>query len=69
MENKERTLSTGTVIGLVFIVLGILNLFAFRTYKKTSIETTSRLPGILLITIGVIIIIVRMIRKSGENEI
>jgi uncharacterized membrane protein len=66
MNNKERSVSLGTVVALGFIVLGILNFFAARYYRRTSISTTSLIPGILFISIGVIILIIRAIRKTRE---
>jgi hypothetical protein len=64
MNNKERPIGIGTVVALGFIVLGILNLFASHNYHRTSISTTSRLPGILFILVGVIILIIRTIRNK-----
>jgi hypothetical protein len=64
MGNEERSVSTGTVVGFGFIVLGILNLFATFFYHRTSINTQSRLPGILFITVGVVIFIIRFIKNQ-----
>jgi hypothetical protein len=66
MREKERSVSGGTVIGFGFIILGILNFIASQHYHKTSISSTSRLPGILFILIGLIIIILITIKKSGK---
>jgi hypothetical protein len=66
MNRNERPISLGTVTGLGFILLGILNLFAFMNYKRTSINVTSRIPAILLILTGIIILIVRAIRNNKE---
>ncbi len=66
MSREERPISLGTVAGLGFILLGILNLFAFMNYKRTSINVTSRIPAILLILTGVTILIIRAIRKNRE---
>jgi hypothetical protein len=54
----------GTVIAFGFILLGVLNLFALRHYHKTTFTTI--IPGILFISIGVIILIIRAIRNAGE---
>ena len=64
MDNKERSTSMGTVIAFGFILLGVLNLFAMRHYHKTTFATI--IPGILFISIGVIILIIRAIRNTGE---
>lgn len=66
MGNEERSISTGTVIALGFIVLGMLNLFASRFYHRTSISTTNRVPGFLFIIIGISILIIRAIKKNKE---
>ena len=66
MSNGERSTSTGTVVGFGFIILGLLNLFASGIYHRTSISTTSKLPGLLFITIGIAIFIIRMIKKTRE---
>jgi multisubunit Na+/H+ antiporter MnhG subunit len=66
MNRNERSVSIGTVIGIGFIVLGFLNLFAFQNYKRTHIHVTSRIPGILFILTGITIIIIRTIRKNRE---
>jgi uncharacterized membrane protein HdeD (DUF308 family) len=62
-RNNNRQTSLGTVIGFAFILLGILNIFASRFYHRTSINTPSKIPGILFILIGLTIIIVRALRK------
>jgi hypothetical protein len=66
MDNKERTTSMGTVIAVGFILLGILNLFASRHYRRTTFSAAGILPGILFISIGVTILIIRAIRKTRE---
>jgi hypothetical protein len=66
MNKDERSIGTATVIALGFIVLGILNLFAVLSYHRTSIKTNSRIPGILFITVGLVIIIVKMIRRAKK---
>jgi hypothetical protein len=65
MNDKERYPGTGTVIALGFILLGILILFAHH-YHKTSITTRSRIPGLLFILTGAIILIIRAIRKTRD---
>jgi protein-S-isoprenylcysteine O-methyltransferase Ste14 len=64
--NDNKSISTGAVVALGFIVLGILNLFASLHYKKTSLNTTSRWPGIIFIATGIIILFVKMTRKRGD---
>jgi len=64
MRNEERSVSTGTVVAFGFIILGILNLFATFFYHRTSINTQSRLPGILFITVGVVIFVIRFIKNQ-----
>jgi len=64
MDNKEGSTSMGTVIAFGFILLGVLNIFAVRHYHKATF--TSIVPGILFISIGVIILIIRAIRNTGE---
>jgi hypothetical protein len=66
MENGERSTSTGTVIGFGFILLGILNVFASGMYQKTSFSSASKLPGLLLIIVGVTMVIIKMIKKTRE---
>jgi hypothetical protein len=66
MSNKDRSVSIGFIIGVGFVVLGMLNLFATEYYRKTAISSTSRIPGILFILTGIIIIIIRTIKKPGE---
>jgi hypothetical protein len=63
MDNKEWYHNTGTVVALGFIVLGLLNLFSFLHFNKTHINAKSALPGILFISIGIVVLIVRAIRK------
>ena len=64
MDNNERKISLGTVISLGFILLGILNLFASGKYRRTTFSTASILPGMLFISIGVIILIIRANKKE-----
>jgi uncharacterized membrane protein HdeD (DUF308 family) len=66
MSRDERSISVGTVIGVGFIVLGILNLYASLNYHKTTINTPSRIPGILFIAVGITIIIIKTIKKTRE---
>jgi hypothetical protein len=66
MNNKERSTSMGTVIAFGFILLGVLNLFASRNYRRTTFSAAGIIPGILFISIGVTILIIRAIRKSRE---
>ena len=66
MENGERSISTGTVVAVGFIVLGLLNLFATGFFKRTALSHTGKLPGLLFISIGAIILIVRVIRRNRE---
>jgi hypothetical protein len=66
MENGERSTSTGTVIAIGFIVLGLLNLFATGFFKRTALSHTGKLPGLLFISIGVVILIIRAIKKNRE---
>jgi hypothetical protein len=66
MSDRERSTSLGTVIAFGFILLGILNLFGALNYRKASPVSTSRIPALLFITTGLIILIVKAIRKSGK---
>jgi hypothetical protein len=66
MENGEKSTSTGFVIGIGFIILGLLNLFATGFFKRTALSHTGKLPGLLFITIGAVILIVRAIRRNRE---
>jgi hypothetical protein len=66
MSKGERSTSIGTIIGLGFIVLGFLNLFATLKYHKTSLNTASRIPGMLFIAVGITIIIIKTIKKTRE---
>jgi hypothetical protein len=54
------------VIGFAFILLGILNIFNSAFYHRTSINTPSKLPGILFILIGLTILIVRALRNMKD---
>ncbi len=66
MSNDEKSTSTGTVIGFGFIILGLLNLFATSFYQRTALSHTGKLPGILFITVGVAIFIIRAIKRTRE---
>jgi lipopolysaccharide export LptBFGC system permease protein LptF len=67
MNEKERSTSLGTVIAFGFIILGILNLVGAFHYKKTSPVSSTRLPAILFIATGLIILIVKAIKKTKER--
>jgi hypothetical protein len=67
MDNKEGSLSMGTVIAIGFIVLGIINLFALRNYHRTTFTTTKILPGLLFIAIGLTILIIRSVRRNKQE--
>jgi hypothetical protein len=67
MSERDRSTSLGTVIAFGFIILGILNLFGAFHYKKASPISTSRLPAVLFISTGLIILIIKAIRKSREH--
>jgi len=43
-----------------------LNLFATLKYHKTSLNTASRIPGMLFIAVGITIIIIKTIKKTRE---
>jgi|GEM_PF-553124 hypothetical protein len=64
--NNNKQTSLGTVIGFAFILLGILNIFNSAFYHRTSINTPSKLPGILFILIGLTILIVRALRNMKD---
>lgn len=66
MNDKERTISLGTVVGVGFMVLGILNLVGTFHYHRSAINSTSRIPGILFILTGVIVLVVRAVKKKKE---
>jgi hypothetical protein len=63
MDNKEWYHNTGTVVALGFIVIGLLNLFSFLYFHKTHINAKSAMPGILFISIGIVLLVFRAIRK------
>jgi len=65
MSNGENSISLGTVVGLGFILLGILNFYG-SLHGKISTGTHVRLPGILFITVGITIIVIRSIKKLRE---
>ncbi len=66
MSDREKSISLGTVIGLGFILLGILNFYGSMHYRKFSTSTHVRLPGILFIVVGITIIVIRSIKKLRE---
>ena len=67
MSERDRSTSLGTVLAFGFIILGILNLVGAFHYKKPSPVSSTRLPAILFIATGLIILIIKAIRKSREN--
>ncbi len=67
MNDKERSISLGTVVAFGFILLGILNLFGALHYKKASPISTTRTPAILFMLTGLIILIVKVIKKTRER--
>ena len=67
MSDKERSISLGTVVAFGFIILGILNLFGALHYKKASPISTTRTPAILFMVTGLIILIIKAVRKSRER--
>ncbi len=67
MNDEQGTISSGTVIAYVFIIIGILFLFAKQFYHRNGIHATSRLPGILFIVTGVVILVIRTLRKENER--
>ncbi len=67
MNEKQRSTSLGTVVAFGFIILGILNLVGAFHYKKPSPVSSTRLPAMLFIATGMIILIIKVIRKSNER--
>ena len=67
MSEKERSVSLGMVVAFGFILLGILNLAGALHYRKASPISTTRTPAILFIVTGLIILIIKAVRKSREN--
>jgi hypothetical protein len=67
MDDEQGTTSNGTVIAYVFIILGILFLIARQFYHRNGIHSTTRLPGVLFMVTGVIILVVRILRKEKER--
>jgi hypothetical protein len=66
MNNKEQSISLGTVVALGFMVLGILNLLATFHYHRSSINSKGSIPGILFILTGAVVLIVRAVKKKKE---
>jgi hypothetical protein len=66
MSNKERSLSIATVLGSGFIILGMLNLLSGHIYLKTALNSTSKIPGIIFVLTGIVIIILKTIKKPRE---
>ena len=67
MSEKERSVSLGTVIAFGFIILGILNLVGALHYKKPSPISSTRTPAILFLLTGLIILIIKAIKKTRER--
>jgi hypothetical protein len=67
MSDKERSVSLGTVVAFAFIILGIFNLFGGLHYKKASPISSTRTPAILFVVTGLIILIVKAVKKSNER--
>ena len=67
MGDKERSVSLGTVVAFGFIILGILNLVGALHYKKPSPISTTRTPAILFMVTGLIILIIKAIKKTRER--
>jgi|KBSSwiStaDraftv2_1062776.scaffolds.fasta_scaffold3068865_1 uncharacterized membrane protein HdeD (DUF308 family) len=67
MDNKQHSVSLGTVVGLGLVAIGVLNLFASLKYHETNLNTSGRLPGVLLIVSGLVVLAVRAIRKIREK--
>lgn len=67
MSDNERSTSLGTVLAFGFIILGILNLFGALNYRKEAPISSNRLPAVLFIATGLIILIIKAIRKSRES--
>jgi hypothetical protein len=65
-EDNERSVSLGMVLAFGFILLGILSLFGGLHYRKASPISSTRLPALLFILTGVIILIVRAVRKPDK---
>jgi hypothetical protein len=67
MNDRQRSTSLGTVIAFGFILLGILNLVGAFHYKKPSPISASRMPALLFIATGLIILIIKAIKKTRER--
>ena len=67
MSDRERSVSLGTVIAFGFIILGILNLFGALHYKKASPISTTRTPAILFMVTGLIILVIKAVKKTRER--
>jgi multisubunit Na+/H+ antiporter MnhG subunit len=63
---SPSSLSIATVVGSGFIILGMLNLFATQFYHKTAISSTSKIPGIIFVLTGIVIIILKTVNKPRE---
>jgi lipopolysaccharide export LptBFGC system permease protein LptF len=66
LKDNDRGISLGMVLAFGFIMLGILSLFGGLHYRKASPISATRLPGLLFILTGVIILVVRAIRKPDK---
>ena len=67
MDEREKSTSLGTVIAFGFILLGILNLVGAFHYRKPSPISSSRLPAILFIATGLIILIIKAVKKTIQR--
>jgi len=67
MDEREKSTSLGTVIAFGFILLGILNLVGAFHYRKPSPVSSSRLPAILFIATGLIILIIKAVKKTIQR--
>jgi hypothetical protein len=66
MNDRDRSVSLGSVLGFGFILLGIWNLFGIMNYKKPMPVSNSLIPAIMFIATGIIILVVRAIRKKRK---
>ena len=67
MNEREKSTSLGIVIAFGFILLGILNLVGAFHYRKPSPISSNRLPAILFIATGLIILIIKAIKKTTQR--